>query len=868
VTAPRRSPGAEGETPPAEVRKIAEVRSEYTSARLILNNLEHRAAGKRYERPPGYNPPTIDYTAAGRAVRTVAVRDYDVRDLDRVPPAKALEHLNLIHLARQGHAAAARELVLRAARNQRLIGDRFAGAVLAESEHVIPFTTAASYPETQVSHKGGILLDISKRGFATADFTLLGASVYRLPPAEREEHLEEAIRNLEVLSGRKFEDIENPLLIAMRSAMPAYMPGFMPTYLNVGLTPDVLPGLPGRYGVEGAARIRLNNRKTILEALEPESYRPLEKELRPDLSADETVALAKRIESLIENRAPRLLWNAHEQARFLLSRIYRYYENHLDVLRNFMPRDTHFPAVIIQRMVCSVIDDRCYAGVLYSRHPRLGRGVFLQYARTVFGEDLMTGRLQPEERHFRSREEARRDFPAVYHFWDRLAQLEEIYQAPVMVEFTGVHGTFTILQVNTAEMVGAGMLTAVMDLHRAGRISEERVRETIKPYHIRQIESDAIDSKSLHALTPFCRGVSVLPRAAVTGRIYFSVEAVRQAREAKSAENAILVKERFTPPDVIDMQKVSGICSLSPAAIHVVTSAQSLGIPALVNLSEAWVRLDEEKRTLTNRDKLVVREGDWVSISSRLGTLYIGQALFAPARLLRFMAGEKLNLTPAERTRFKELAASYKEYRAILEGVDASRFESLQDLGHAVQYGRLLDDPRRAEFINRAFDLNGEKLAARLFEVTLGNHFINLAAFRLLKPDRRVRLLKMVLGLCRDRGVTGYAAGAFVVGSFVEAGAEAGYWESFEPREIASLLNEWLLHQKYLAVLDTVGERKVNRAKSLILAQGLAALPIHKGWLADFKGLKSSRVDFVEVRKFVGDGFDPQTIEFLDLLSE
>ncbi|MDH4197744.1 MAG: PEP-utilizing enzyme, partial [Candidatus Aminicenantes bacterium] len=375
-------------------------------------------------------------------------------------------------------------------------------------------------------------------------------------------------------------------------------------------------------------------------------------------------------------------------------------------------------------------------------------------------------------------------------------------------------------------------------------------------------------SKSLLALTPFCRGVSVLPRAAVTGRIYFSVEAVRQARQEKAAENAILVKDRFTPPDVVDMQKVSGICSLSPAAIHVVTSAQSLGIPALLNLSEAGVRLDEEKRTLTSRDLLVVREGDWVSISSRLRTLYTGRALFAPARLLRFMAGEKLNLTPTERKRFKALASCYKEYRAILEGVDASRFESLQDLGHAVHYGRLQDDPRRSEFVNRSFDLNREKLAARLLEVTLGSHFINLAAFRLLTPDRRIRLLKTALGLCRDKAVTGYEAGAFVVGSFVETGAEASYWESFEPGEIASLLNEWLLHQKYLAVLDTVGERKVNRAKSLILAQGLATLPIHKGWVAEFKGLKSSRVDFDAVRKSIGEGFDPQTFEILDLLRQ
>ena len=88
----------------------------------------------------------------------------------------------------------------------------------------------------------------------------------------------------------------------------------------------------------------------------------------------------------------------------------------------------------------------------------------------------MTGRLQPEERHFLSREEARRDFPAVYHIWDRLAQLETIFEGPVMVEFTGVHGTFTILQANAAEMAGAGMLAAMMDLYRTGRTSAERIR--------------------------------------------------------------------------------------------------------------------------------------------------------------------------------------------------------------------------------------------------------------------------------------------------------------------------------------------------------------------------------------------------------
>ncbi|HUT08058.1 MAG TPA: hypothetical protein VMY15_04365 [Candidatus Latescibacteria bacterium] len=852
---------------PREVHKITEVRSEYASARLILANLDFRAAGEKWARPPGYIPAEIDYAASDGTAQTISVRDYDVRSLDRVPPPKAIEHLNLIHLARRGQAGAALELARRTAEIHDPIRTRFAGAALAENAHVIPYTTPVSHPEAQVSQKGAVLLDLTRQGIATADFTILGSTCYALPPAEREEHLWEAIRDLEVLSGRKYENSRNPLLVAMRSAMPFYVPGFMPTYLNVGVTSALAAGLVRRYGEAGSARILLNNRKTILEALSPEDFRLVEKDLRTDLDVAQNLTLARRIERIIENRQPELLEDAAAQARFFLSRIYAYYEDHLDVLRNFMSRAIQFPAVIVQRMVCSAIDERCYAGVIYSRHPRLGAGVFLQFARAVFGEDLMTGRLHPEEHHFNSREEARRDFPAVFHVWERLAQLETIFGGPVMVEFTGVHGTYTTLQVNAAEMTGIGMLSAVMDLYRAGRIPAERVRQIVKPYHVRQIESDAIDPKSLHALTPFCRGLSVLPRSAVTGRAYFSAGAAKSAREAKSADNTILIKERFTPTDVIDMQSASGICSLSPAAIHVVTSAQNLGIPVLLNLEEAGVRLDDTARALVNRGGLEIREGDWVSISSRLRTLYVGKAIFAPARLLRFMAGEKVEMTAAERPRFEALASCYREFRAILEGVDATRFETLQDLGHAIQYGRLQDDPRKAEFVNRSFDANRGTLAGRLFEVTLGSHYINLAAYRLLTPARRIGLLKDVLALGRERGLSGYQAGAFVVGSFIEPGVEASFWKSFEPLEIAGLLNEWLLHQKYLRVLEAVGERRVNRARSVILAQGLAAVQIHQGWTVEFGGLRSSGVDLDEVRRHIGEGFDPQTAELLDALA-
>ncbi|MDP2915433.1 MAG: hypothetical protein Q8O91_08270 [Candidatus Aminicenantes bacterium] len=863
--AKRKRPG-KASVAPRSLLRVTQVRSEYTSARLIATNLEHRVAGRVFKRQPGYLPAEIDYRMSDGASGTVAVRDYDVRYLDRVPQATAIEHLDLILKARQGISSARRELARRTLEVHQGMWPRFSGKTLIENEYVVPYTTAGEFSEAQISNKGSILLNLSRRGFTTADFNLLSAGAYKLAPTAREKRVQAAIRNLETLSGRKLEDPDNPLLIAMRSAMPEYIPGFMPTYLNVGLTPAMFPGLPRRYGKSGAVKIRLNNRKTILETLDPDAFRPFEKEIRPDLTMTQNLDLALRIEAAIEKRDPGLLSSAFAQILFFLIKTYEYYDGHMDALRNFMVRETHYPAVIFQRMVCSVIDRSSYAGVLYSRHPRLGTGVFLQFARAVFGEDLMTGRLRPEERHFLSREETRRDFPAVFHFWDRLAQLEEIFRGPVMVEFTGVHGTFTVLQVNPAELSGAGMVTSVMDMHRANKISSDRVRELIKPYHIRQIESDAIDAKSLHVLTPFCQGLSVLPRSAVTGRLYFSGVRARRAREERSGEHVILTKERFNPTDAVEMQKVNGICSLSPAAIHVVTAAQNLGIPALLNLEGDGVRIDHDQHLLINRDGLTLCEGDWITISSRNKILYIGKAVYAPARLLRFMAGEKVDLSPTERKRFESLAAYYREYRRILENVAASEFDSLQDLGHSVRFGRMSADPQRAAFVNKCFDINRETLVRRLLDATLGTHLINLAAYELLTPERQVMLLRSALAICLKKGLSGYQAGAFVIGSLIKPGARVAFWESFNALEVAHLLDEWVLHQKYLNILSDLGEKRINRAKDYILSRGLGPLRVHKGLVAEFMTLKLSRVDLAEVRQCVAEAFDPQTAEVVDLL--
>ena len=860
---------ADGNTFPEIIKKITAVRSEYTSARLIYSNLKHRMEGKVFQRPPDYLAPEIDYTTAEGRLYTISVRDYDVRFLDRVTSEKALKHLNLIHLARHGHGTASLELLQRAEALYPQISSRFVGAALVENQYLIPYTSTGRFTEDHISNKGAMLMDLTRRGFATPDFNLLTSSWFQLPPPERERVASEAIRNLEKLTGRRLGDPKNPLLIAMRSAMPAYIPGFMPTFLNVGLTPEMLQGLPGRYGSDAAARIRLNSRKTILEALDPESFAEFEQERMASLTREENHLLADRIERRIEARDPLLLTSARRQILFFLGKIHAYYERHLDVLRNFMGEAQHYPTVIFQRMVCSVIDRNSYAGVLYSRHPRRGLGVYLQYARTVYGEDLMTGRMSPEEKFLLNRAEARHSFPAVFHFWDRLIRLEQIYQSPVMVEFTGVHGIFTILQVNQAELSGVGMLTALIDLHRDGTVSGSRVRQLIKPYHVRQIESDAIDPHSLKDLKPFSRGISVLPRSAVSGRLYFSGEKAKRARRERRGENIILIKNRFTPTDAVDMQRVDGICSLSPAAIHVVTTAQNLGIPALLNLEEQGVSLNEEDDALTNSQGETLREGDWVTISSRKKTLFAGRAVFAPARLLRFMSGDKVPLTSDETLYFKRIASYYSQYKGILENAEVSEFRSLKDLGHAIMYGKLKDNPDGAgDFVNRCFDLNREQLVQNLLEVTLGTHLINTAAFKVLSLDRQVSLVKGALQICRQTKQSGYQAGAFVIGSLIAPGLPAAFWKSVTPDEIARLINEWVLHKKYLDILSDVGEKRTNRARDIILSSGLQPLGIHPGMILEFIPLKLSGIDLAEVRACVGGDCDPETRLILELLEK
>ncbi len=855
--------------PATPVVRITEVRAEYTSARRINANLEHRIERRRWERPEGYMPAEIDFTTAAGNRYTIAVRDYDVRFLDRVSTEEAVVHVDRIHRARRGdsEAHAGLEAIARTLHSE--LAPRFLKKELIENEYVVPYTTELDHAETLISNKGSVLLHLSRKGFATPDFCFLTSDVYHLDPAQRSAALHSAMRNLVKLSGRRLGDPANPLLIALRSAMPDYLPGFMPTYLNVGYVPALLTGLPERYGEAAVTRIRLSNRRTILEAIDPEALDDLAPAIRHDLTDAENIELAVEIEARIALHDPQLLTDPYHQLEFLLGCVYDYYNQHFDALSNFMGNVVRYPTVILQRMVCSVINQESYAGVLYSRHPRIGSGVHLQYGRTIYGEDLMTGRLVPDEMHFATPDEARESFPAVYHFWKRLPHLERLFRGPVMVEFTAVQGTFTILQVNQAQLAGAGMLTAVMDLYESGIIDEQRVQELIEPFHVRQLESDTIDPESFEALEPVAQGLSVLPRSAVTGRLFFSTKSAEVAKSQGKGGNVILVQPRFTPADTVSMQNVQGICSLSPAAIHVVTTAQTLGIPSLLDLEKDGVRIGDDGATLIGKGGMEIKEGQWVTVSSRKKTLFRGRAAFSTARLFRFMDGEDLGLQPDEHDEFTRLAKYYQRYQTLIDQANKTGFKSLQEFGQSIRGGQLRDHPQDArELVNSCVEKHPGLVIERLFGSTLGTHLNNRTAYQMLSTERRATLLTAVVESALEQGRHGYQAGSFVIGCLVEPDAPVDLWQQFSPEVLGFLLNEWVVHQQYRDLVSQIGERKLNRAREVILTKGLTPIRLHVGRAKEFISLKLSAVDLDAVISSLPPHADAQTEEILGLLKE
>ncbi len=799
----------------------------------------------------GNKPGTVIYSIADEnEPREFPPRWYDMFMLLRIRGEEKEMFLRLL-LAENDGTATTRQLALLAEKRKSLrdsVIHYVASHPLKEDEEVITALTDKDFSAEEISYKGKMLLDLTRNCYPVPDFVILTAESFRHP-----EHLQEklamAIDNLKIMIGLDLAGEPSPLVFAIRCAMPQYIPGLMPTLLNIGVTREVYGKLCKQYGLNMANRIYLSTLHTIAEMLGIErKYQSVNSVLSVEKQRELIVLMEKEISEARED-GQRLLSDAFYQVLKLVEHVRKFYIDNQDMILTFMQGKQASPSLILQRMVWTIGNNESYPGVLYSRNSRTGKGSQIESYRNIFGEEIMTGDVTSDDTSYINRDTIKNSYPAVYHFHPLLVKLEERYKSPVTIEFAVETrpekvSLFSVLQLNMSEMTGPAALISAIDLLREGRIGKHHVMNIIKPYHTRQIVSASIDPQSMQKLQFFGKGLSVLPRTAITTVLCFSPSKAREI--SGKGEQVCLCQERFVPEDTIVLNEVHAILSMTPAAIHVVTACRGYGIPAFMNLQNYGIRFVPEGKSykLVNDEGLELREMDRITISSRQQAIYKGVADFKPARFTKFLHGEHIPMTPEEVVFFNDMKSAYETYEEIVTSEQASVIDDVDQLARLIRL-ELQDKPDVAMgIVNNWYQGNSDQYVRQVLESKMGSHHDQSRVFNFLSDKRKLHFFLKVSKICINNGLSGLSAGSFMLGRFVAKPMSTTVWDGLDTQIVAFLLNEYVLYEKYLHVLEEVGEIRLARAHSRIATEGIDNMVIDNFDIYNFIPLLYSHHDW------------------------
>ncbi|HEX4919699.1 MAG TPA: hypothetical protein VFV92_03060, partial [Candidatus Bathyarchaeia archaeon] len=391
------------------------IRGNYINQHSLLSRKDPHSSKEENVGPsgPGYSPPVVEVELHGGSTSRIVVSELDIPFLCDDDIEKAKGYLSLILKARRGDPQAVKDLALAA--QERSIRE-LVPPQPTESSFVVPSTSCQPHSEQDISQKGFILLKLSQLGYPVPDFVVLTSCAYADRAQRLEEHVSEAIRQLEILTMQGLGDCESPLAFAIRCATAHYIPGVMDTYLNVGVTESTLPRLEKMYGAVAAHKMFLNNLRNLCHSLHREEYAAIVGAVKSDLAPAEVVRLMEQLSEIIRKTDRRLIEDPLSQATFFAREAYKHFEENKDLVLTLCRGAEHYPSLIMQKMICTVRHENAYAGVISSRHTQTGVGVELQTAHDIFGEEMMTGTAEIRSTSFEDREAILSDFPAVYHF--------------------------------------------------------------------------------------------------------------------------------------------------------------------------------------------------------------------------------------------------------------------------------------------------------------------------------------------------------------------------------------------------------------------------------------------------------------------
>ena len=481
--------------------------------------------------------------------------------------------------------------------------------------------------------------------------------------------VEAAIAGVEVLMNSKFGDVENPLLVSVRSGARASMPGMMDTILNLGLNDAVVEGLTKKTGnprfVWDSYRRFVQMYGDVVLGMKPVNKNdidPFEEiiehvkeskgvELDTQLSVDDLKELVAKFKAAVKKQTGHdFPESAYEQLWGAICSVFDSWMNDRAILYRKMegiPAEWG-TAVNVQAMVFGNMGDTSATGVCFSRDAATGEDLFVgEYLINAQGEDVVAGIRTPQQitkegsqrwavlagvseadrvANYPSMEES---MPTIYQELDALqTKLENHYKDMQDMEFTVQEGKLWFLQTRNGKRTGAAMVKIAMDMFRQGMISEKDAVLRIDPLKLDELLHPIFDKKALKEAKVIAKGLAASPGAA-TGRVVFNADDA--AEWAQHGEKVIMVRVETSPEDLAGMAAAQGILTARGGMTsHAAVVARGMG-KCCVSGAGA-LKIDYATKTM-EVDGLVVKEGDYISLNGSTGDIFLGKVATKEAEL-------------------------------------------------------------------------------------------------------------------------------------------------------------------------------------------------------------------------------------------
>ncbi|MCI8497450.1 MAG: pyruvate, phosphate dikinase [Clostridiales bacterium] len=446
-----------------------------------------------------------------------------------------------------------------------------------------------------------------------------------------QQEIMENIVKMEEVTGKKFGDLENPLLVSVRSGARASMPGMMDTILNLGLNEDVVEVMAKKSGnprwaydcyrrfIQMYSDVVMEVGKKYFEQLIDEMKEERGVTQDVELTADDLKELAEQFKAEYKNKIGEdFPTDPKEQLMGAIKAVFRSWDN---PRANVYRRDNDIPyswgtAVNVQMMAFGNLGDTSGTGVAFTRNPATGeKKLFGEFLMNAQGEDVVAGVRTPQPIA-----QLAEVMPDVYNqFVDICHTLETHYRDMQDMEFTIEDQKLYMLQTRNGKRTASAALKIACDLVDEGMISEKEAVAMIEPRTLDTLLHPQFDAEALKKAAVIGKALAASPGAAC-GRIVFTAEDAKEW--AAKGEKVVLVRLETSPEDIEGMKASQGILTVRGGMTsHAAVVARGMGTCCVSGCSE--IKMDEENKKFELAGKTYV-EGDYISLNGSTGNIYDG----------------------------------------------------------------------------------------------------------------------------------------------------------------------------------------------------------------------------------------------------